>query len=154
MTAYEPQLWNKIAPETISRTDIAGVIVYSEITHLENVTPSEPIPSIHHLAGKASSKLQRSEAYTAYDYPSATTHLFASPHQPAFHYSSESVSHTRNLTFLKKRMNGPYFDLEAIWDEHTYYEFENRSVENTMATMVQEPYVNHIPTVRILTSRT
>jgi carboxymethylenebutenolidase len=44
-------------------------------------------------------------------------------------------------------MNGPYFDLEQIWDEHTYFEFENRSVEWTMSTMVQEPYVNHIPTV-------
>lgn len=44
-------------------------------------------------------------------------------------------------------MNGPYFDLETIWDEHTYFEFENRSVEWTMSTMVQEPYVNHIPTV-------
>lgn len=44
-------------------------------------------------------------------------------------------------------MKGPYFDLEAIWDEHTYYEFDNRSVECTMGTMVQEPYVNHIPTV-------
>lgn len=61
----------------------------------------------------------------------------------------ESVSHTRNLTFLKPRMNGPYFDLEAIWDEHTYWEFENRSVPQTMATMVQEPYVNHVPTVSV-----
>lgn len=44
-------------------------------------------------------------------------------------------------------MNGPYFDLEDIWDEHTYYEFADRSVEHTMSTMVQEPYVNHVPTV-------
>lgn len=46
-------------------------------------------------------------------------------------------------------MGGPYFDLEVIWDEHTYYEFDDRSVECTMATMVQEPYVNHIPTVSL-----
>jgi carboxymethylenebutenolidase len=59
----------------------------------------------------------------------------------------ESVSHSRSLSFLKPLMNGPYFDLEVIWDEHTYWEFENRSVENTMNTMVQEPYVNHVPTV-------
>ena len=44
-------------------------------------------------------------------------------------------------------MGGPYFDLEAIWDEHTRYEFADRSVEETMATMVDEPYVNHIPTL-------
>jgi carboxymethylenebutenolidase len=41
----------------------------------------------------------------------------------------------------------PYFDLEDIWEEHTYYEFADRSVEHTMSTMVQEPYVNHVPTV-------
>jgi carboxymethylenebutenolidase len=44
-------------------------------------------------------------------------------------------------------MGGPYFDLEEIWEEHTYYEFADRSVEHTMSTMVQEPYVNHVPTV-------
>lgn len=73
--------------------------------------------------------------------------LFATPFQPGFVYNPESISHTRNLTFFKNLIRGPYFDLESIWDEHTYYEFENRSVECTMATMVQEPYVNHIPTV-------
>lgn len=28
------------------------------------------------------------------------------------------------------------FDLEAIWEEHTYFEFEVRSVAKTMGTMV------------------
>lgn len=75
--------------------------------------------------------------------------LFATPFQPEFSYNSESLSHTRNLTFFKNLLRGPYFDLEAIWEEHTYYEFDKRSVECTMATMVQEPYVNHIPTVSL-----
>ena len=44
-------------------------------------------------------------------------------------------------------MGGPCFDLEAIWEEHTLYEFGERAVEKTMSTMVQEPYVNHIPTM-------
>ena len=48
---------------------------------------------------------------------------------------------------MKPLLGGPYFDLEAIWDEHTKYEFEDRSVDKTMATMVDEPYVNHIPTL-------
>ena len=38
-------------------------------------------------------------------------------------------------------------DLEAIWDAHCRYEFETRDLEATMATMVDEPYVNHIPTM-------
>jgi carboxymethylenebutenolidase len=38
-------------------------------------------------------------------------------------------------------------DLVALWEEHTRYEFETRDVDATMATMVDEPYVNHVPTL-------
>jgi carboxymethylenebutenolidase len=38
-------------------------------------------------------------------------------------------------------------DLVALWEAHTRYEFETRDVDATMATMVAEPYVNHIPTM-------
>ena len=48
---------------------------------------------------------------------------------------------------LKKYIRGADFDLEAIWEEHTYFEFADRSAAKTMGTMVQEPYVNHVPTV-------
>ncbi|KAJ5083041.1 hypothetical protein N7532_012084 [Penicillium argentinense] len=72
---------------------------------------------------------------------------FVVPGHPDFKYSTAGVCHTRSIAFLKKHLGGPYFDLEQIWDEHTYFEFGDRSVEKTMATMVQEPYVNHIPTM-------
>jgi carboxymethylenebutenolidase len=38
-------------------------------------------------------------------------------------------------------------NLETLWEEHCRYEFETRDVDATMATMVAEPYVNHIPTM-------
>ena len=38
-------------------------------------------------------------------------------------------------------------DLVALWEDHTRFEFETRDVDATMATMVAEPYVNHIPTL-------
>ena len=38
-------------------------------------------------------------------------------------------------------------DLVALWEAHTRFEFETRDVNATMATMVAEPYVNHIPTM-------
>ncbi len=41
----------------------------------------------------------------------------------------------------------PNTGLEAVWEEHTRCEFETRDVEATMATMVDNPYVNHIPTM-------
>jgi carboxymethylenebutenolidase len=40
---------------------------------------------------------------------------------------------------------GPHYDLEALWEKHTLYEFGTRDVAATMRTMVAEPYVNHIP---------
>lgn len=41
----------------------------------------------------------------------------------------------------------PQHDLAALWEAHCRHEFETRDVEATMATMVDEPYVNHIPTM-------
>jgi carboxymethylenebutenolidase len=38
-------------------------------------------------------------------------------------------------------------DLVAVWEYHCHCEFETRDVDATMATMVAEPYVNHVPTL-------
>jgi carboxymethylenebutenolidase len=38
-------------------------------------------------------------------------------------------------------------DLVALWEAHCRYEFETRDVDATMASMVAEPYVNHVPTM-------
>jgi carboxymethylenebutenolidase len=38
-------------------------------------------------------------------------------------------------------------DLAALWEAHCRHEFETRDADATMATMVEEPYVNHIPTM-------
>ena len=38
-------------------------------------------------------------------------------------------------------------DLVALWEEHCRLEFEARDVDGVMATMVEQPYVNHIPTM-------
>ncbi|MBN9537256.1 MAG: ester cyclase [Alphaproteobacteria bacterium] len=41
----------------------------------------------------------------------------------------------------------PTHDLAALWEAHCRYEFETRDVDATMATMVEAPYVNHVPTL-------
>ncbi|EUC28647.1 hypothetical protein COCCADRAFT_40871 [Bipolaris zeicola 26-R-13] len=69
------------------------------------------------------------------------------PSDPSYHKRNAGIAHTRSLTFLKPLLGGPYFDLEAVWEEHTKYEFGERDVAKTMATMVDQPYVNHIPTM-------
>lgn len=35
--------------------------------------------------------------------------------------------------------------LRDLWEEHVQYEFSTRNTEDTLATMVEDAYVNHIP---------
>jgi carboxymethylenebutenolidase len=35
--------------------------------------------------------------------------------------------------------------LSQLWEEHVRYEFSTRNTEDTLATMVEDAYVNHIP---------
>ncbi len=36
-------------------------------------------------------------------------------------------------------------DLSRLWEEHTSHEFVSRDTESTLATMVDDAYVNHVP---------
>ena len=39
----------------------------------------------------------------------------------------------------------PDSSLSALWEQHTAHEFVTRDTEATLATMVEDAYVNHIP---------
>src|SRR3979409_2252980 len=39
----------------------------------------------------------------------------------------------------------PDLDLTQLWEEHTIHEFTTRDTEATLATMVEDAYVNHVP---------
>jgi carboxymethylenebutenolidase len=41
----------------------------------------------------------------------------------------------------------PTLDLSKLWEEHTRHEFTTRDTEATLDTMVEDAYVNHIPTM-------
>ena len=73
-------------------------------------------------------------------------HAFARVGGEHFHKPSALMAHERTIAALKGAM-GPHFDLSALWDKHCEYEFGTRNVDDTMSTMVAEPYVNHIPTM-------
>ena len=124
-----------------ANNNLAAIICYGDALTLTTK------PQLIH-ASRASTETIASEGITLYCYQ-ARSPQFVIPGHEDFSSASAAVSHTRSLTFLKKHMGGPIFDLEAIWEEHTEFEFGNRSVENTIGTMVQEPYVNHIPTVHL-----
>ncbi|MCZ4584546.1 dienelactone hydrolase family protein [Rhodococcus opacus] len=80
-----------------------------------------------------------------YDYP-GVDHAFATHGRDVFEPLSAGLAYSRTLEVLHATI-GPRYDLSALWDRHIYYEFEARDVPATMATMVDEPYVNHIPTL-------
>jgi len=121
---------------------VVGTIFYGSPASLA----TEPI-LVHEASGKTPAKVSTGNSIL-YRYPGVSP-LFVIPDHEHFCSNSAAVSHTRSLTFLKEHIGGPKFDIEAIWEEHTAFEFDNRSVANTMGTMVQEPYVNHVPTVSL-----
>ena len=73
-------------------------------------------------------------------------HAFARTGGEHFHKPSALMAHERSIAALKAAI-GPHHDLSALWDKHCEYEFGTRNVDDTMATMVADPYVNHIPTM-------
>lgn len=137
---YTPSFLGQLVTAVASSDNIVAVVTFSSGFDFASASK----PQLVHQGGKTVPT--EKEGLTIYTYPEVATD-FIMPHSPGFVYSAAAVSHTRSLTFIKKYIGGPIFELEKIWDEHTYWEFENRSVEKTMATMVREPYVNHIPTV-------
>ena len=82
---------------------------------------------------------------TLHVYP-GMDHAFARVGGEHFHRPSALLAHERSIAALKAAI-GPHFDLSALWDKHCEYEFGARDVDATMATMVAQPYVNHIPTM-------
>ncbi|MFF7705912.1 dienelactone hydrolase family protein [Pseudomonas sp. NPDC007930] len=81
----------------------------------------------------------------AYLYP-GVDHAFARPAGVHYHKPSALLAHERSVAALR-RCIGPDYNLSALWEEHIRHEFDTRDVAATMATMVAEPYVNHIPTM-------
>ena len=80
-----------------------------------------------------------------YTYP-GVDHAFARAGGMHFSKLAANMAHQRTIAALKRTI-GPDYDLSALWDKHCEYEFGTRNVDDTMATMVAQPYVNHIPTM-------
>lgn len=99
--------------------------------------PAARAQIVHALQGHAKVELH---VYAGVD------HAFARNGGEHFHKPSALMAHQRSVAALKRAI-GPHFDLSALWDKHCEHEFATRDVDATMATMVAEPYVNHIPTM-------
>jgi carboxymethylenebutenolidase len=48
-------------------------------------------------------------------------------------------------TDANKNLSAAQETLRQLWEEHMQYEFSTRNTDDTLATMVDDAYVNHIP---------
>jgi carboxymethylenebutenolidase len=90
-------------------------------------------------------RLQGRPGVQLFTYP-GVDHAFARPASPHYDKPSAAMAHQRTIAALHQAI-GPQPDLSALWDKHCEHEFATRDVDATMATMVAQPYVNHIPTM-------
>jgi carboxymethylenebutenolidase len=51
----------------------------------------------------------------------------------------------RKQTGSRRRARPAQERLRRLWEEHVRHEFDTHSTEDTLATMVEDAYVNHIP---------
>jgi carboxymethylenebutenolidase len=73
-------------------------------------------------------------------------HAFNNTERPSYDRFASMLAHSRTIGILRHAI-GPRYDLAALWERHADLEFKYRDPEGTMATMVAEPYVNHVPTM-------
>ncbi len=147
-----------LAVLTAARTRVdCGVGYYP--TQLEDHLPELKgisVPFALQIAGAdqySSEEVQQAVATAVADHPDVTidvypgaSHPFANPYREGYDRGVAALAYTRMIEVLRSTM-GPHYDLSALWDEHLRLEFAAKDAGATMATMVSEPYVNHVPTL-------
>jgi carboxymethylenebutenolidase len=71
---------------------------------------------------------------------------FADPDHAHADKAAGLMAYSRTLALLRAVL-GPVYDLNRLWEQHCYFEFALRDVDAVMPTMVDQPYVNHVPTM-------
>ncbi|KAN0134821.1 NTF2-like protein [Lactarius tabidus] len=138
--------------------------VLPTIIHLSS-SQEESHAAFQLLADSESSQLRSANEYppiTVYTYPRV-------PFDPPFPFRSKApalvqagesstvnpyirsatnLSYSRTLALLRREL-GPHFDLEKLWERHTYYEFVERDASSEWSRLlsVKVPYVNHVATL-------
>jgi carboxymethylenebutenolidase len=137
-----------------SGVDCAIVYHGAEIEAALDLAPRIRCPLVMHFAGNDSQAspdvVARLKAAFA-GRPEIAIHVYPGVGRgfnrstaPDYDRPAAGLAHSRSIALLRRAM-GPHYDLEALWDKHTLYEFGTRDVAATMQTMVAEPYVNHSP---------
>lgn len=142
-----------------SRGDIACAVAYhpSQLDRYLGELSGVRVPFVIHLAGADPSNTASDAAALGSQLKSGSADRliytytemqpsFAHRDSPDYHGPSAQLAHQRSIALLRGAL-GPHYDFSTLWDRHCACEFESRDVDATMATMVAEPYVNHIPTM-------
>ena len=152
-------LGGKLAYLTATRHDVDAAVSFYGVGIEEALDESGGIacPMLMHFAGEDGFVPQDavnaiSEHFAArqevriHVYPGVDHAFYNHDRSEVYHRPSAMVAHSRTIALLRGAI-GPAYDLERLWDRHLDYEFATRDTDKTMATMVAEPYVNHIPTM-------
>lgn len=126
------------------------VMVEERLEALDRVS----CPTVIHLGGadhlmrpEARARIQeRADANALiriHEYPGAD-HAFANSMRPQYRRHSANMAHTRSLEVLRPAL-GPSYDLPRLWEQHMAQEYAVLDPEATVATMVEDAYVNHVP---------
>lgn len=121
-----------------------------------DLVPSIKCPVVYHFAAgdefvpmaaveQVQAAFTRRNEIEIYVYPDIG-HAFANTTRDTYNKPATMMAHSRSIA-LFRRIMGPHFNLSELWDKHCEYEFGTRNVDDTMGTMVSEPYVNHVPTM-------
>ena len=128
-----------------SQAGIAVVVCYDPPDIEALLATASDTPLTVHLAGTERPAMAEANNGEIFTYPD-TRAGFSDKHGDHYNKPAASMAHSRSVAALR-RVLGPHYDLSALWERHTYYEFVERDVPKTMQTMVAEPYVNHVPTM-------
>lgn len=117
-------------------------------------------PLLLHIAGKdrfcppearalIHQALDSNSLVSLHDY-SEQEHAFGRPEGQHYDAQAAELANLRTLEFFGRSLNATgqvnsQKVLSDLWDEHVKYEFTTRDTEDTLKTMVQDAYVNHVP---------
>jgi carboxymethylenebutenolidase len=125
-----------------------GVTIEKSLDEAKNLT----CPLMLHIAGldqytPADVQAQIQAALsdqTLHVYPNSD-HAFARKGGVHYDPAAAELADLRTIEFFVRHLMVKPHSLEAIWAKHIEHEFGTRSTEETLATMVEDAYVNHIP---------
>lgn len=133
-----------------------GVSIEKTLNEAINLTT----PLLLHIAGddkfcppeaqrQIHDTLDSNPLVTIYDYP-GQDHAFGRPGGEHYDAAAAELADLRSLEFFVSNLAGAGLasaaqTLSGRWDDHVRYEFVTRNTDDTLATMVADAYVNHVP---------